>query len=82
MGKDRRKEMMANILRPTTPKEPQLPQVVMPGPNILAMMAWLYEMTVGPKIEARHRRKQALKVVRQKEKEYEEKWDALKAPQK
>lgn len=82
LGKDRRKEMMANILRPTTPKEPQLPQVVMPGPNILAMMAWLYEMTVGPKIEARHRRKQALKVVRQKEKEYEEKWDALKAPQK
>lgn len=81
-GKDRRKDMMANIMRPAIPKEPELPQVVPAGPNVLAMLAWLFEKTVAPKIEAKQRRKRALKVVRQKEQEYEAKWEALKAPQK
>ena len=81
-GKDRRKSMMAGIMRPAIPKEVPLPQVVPAGPNVLAMLAWLFEKTVAPKIEAKQRRKRALKVVRQKEQEYEAKWDALKAPQK
>lgn len=81
-GQDRRKTMMAGIMSPTTPVEPQMPQVLSTGPNVLAMLGWLYDHTIGPKLEAKHRRKQALKVIRQKEKEYEEKWDALKAPQK
>jgi len=67
---------------PVTPKEVPLPQVVPAGPNVLAMLAWLFEKTVAPKIEAKQRRKRALKVVRQKEQEYEAKWEALKAPQK
>ena len=81
-GQDRRKTMMAGIMSPTTPTEPKMPQVLSTGPNVLAMLGWLFDHTIGPKIEAKHRRKQALKVIRQQEKEYEEKWDALKAPQK
>ena len=81
-GTDRSKQMMANIMRPAIPKEVPLPQVVPAGPNVLAMLAWLFDKTVAPKIEAKQRRKRALKVVRQKEQEYEAKWDALKAPQK
>ena len=81
-GTDRSKQMMANIMRPAIPKEVPLPQVVPAGPNVLAMLAWLFEKTVAPKIEAKQRRKRALKVVRQKEQEYEAKWEALKAPQK
>ena len=81
-GQDRRKTMMAGIMSPTTPTEPKMPQVLSTGPNVLAMLGWLFDHTIGPKIEAKHRRKQALKIIRQQEKEYEEKWDALKAPQK
>lgn len=81
-GTDRSKQMMANIMRPAIPKEVPLPQVVPAGPNVLAMLGWLFEKTVAPKIETKQRRKRALKVVRQKEQEYEAKWDALKAPQK
>lgn len=81
-GQDRRKTMMAGIMTPTTPIEPQMPQVLSTGPNVLAMLGWLFDHTIGPKIEAKRHRKQALKVIRQQEKEYEEKWDALKAPQK
>ena len=81
-GKDRRKDMMANIMQPAIPKEPELPQVVPPGPDVLALLAWTWDHTFGPKVEARHKRKQALKKVRAQEKEYEEKWEALKAPPK
>ena len=81
-GQDRRKTMMAGIMSPTTPTEPKMPQVLSTGPNVLAMLGWMFDHTIGPKIEAKHRRKQALKIIRQQEKEYEEKWDALKAPQK
>lgn len=81
-GTDRSKQMMANIMRPAVPKEVPLPQVVPAGPNVLAILGWLFEKTVAPKIEAKQRRKRALKVVRQQEQEYEAKWDALKAPQK
>ena len=77
LGKDRRKEMMANLFRPVTPTQPQLPQVLTTGPNVLAMMAWLFDHTIGPKIEARQRRKQALKKVRAQEQEYEQRWAAL-----
>ena len=81
-GKDRRKDMMANIMRPAIPKEPELPQVVPPGPDVIALLMWTWEHTFGPKVEARQRRKQALKKVRAQEQEYEAKWEALKAPQK
>ncbi len=81
-GKDRRKDLMANIMRPTIPKEPELPQVVPAGPDVIALLMWTWDHTFGPKVEARHKRKQALKKVRAQEQEYEEKWEALKAPPK
>lgn len=80
-GKDRSKDLMANVMRPTTPREVPLPQAVAAGPNVLAMLAWLYDVTVSPKIEARHRRKQALKRVRAQEQEYELRWAELMKPQ-
>ena len=81
-GTDRRKTIMAGIMRPVTPKEVPLPQVVPAGPNVLAIMVWLFEKTVAPTIEAKQRRKKALKAVRQKEQEYEAQWDALKPTEK
>ena len=81
-GTDRRKTMMAGIMAPVTPKEVPLPQVVPPGPNVLALLMWTWEHTLGPKVEARMRRKAALKKVRAQEKEYEAKWDALKSGKK
>jgi len=78
LGKDRRKDMMAGVFRPVTPTVPQLPQVITTGPDVLALMGWIFDHTVGPKIEARHRRKQALKKVRAQEQEYEQRWAALR----
>ena len=66
-GKDRRKDLMANIMRPTIPKEPELPQVVPAGPDVIALLMWTWDHTFGPKVEARHKRKQALKKVRAQE---------------
>ena len=76
-GERRFDKHMADILRPATPKETPLPQVIPAGPNVLAMLGWIFEHTIGPKIDARHRRKQALKQVRAKEKEYEQRWSQL-----
>ena len=76
-GENKMKKHMADIFRPITPSQPQLPQVLTTGPNVLAMMAWLFDHTIGPKIEDRHRRKQALKKVRAQEQEYEQRWAAL-----
>lgn len=81
-GQDRRKSMMAGIMMPVTPKEVPLPKVVPAGPNVLAMMVWLFDKTIAPTLEAKQRRKQALKKVRAQEKEYEAKWDALKSTEK
>ena len=81
-GKNRQKDMMANIMRPAIPKVPELPQAVPAGPDVIALLMWTWDHTFGPKVEARHKRKQALKKVRAQEQEYEEKWEALKAPPK
>lgn len=47
------------------------------GPNVLAIASWLFENTFGKNLEKRARRKRALKVVRQQEAEYQQRWDAL-----
>ena len=77
-GERRFSKHMVDIMRPATPKEVPLPQVVPPGPDILALMIWAYDKTIGPKIEARRRRKQALKKIRAQEEEYEQRWAALR----
>ena len=56
----------------------QLARIKIPsGPNVLAIASWLFENTFGKNLEKRARRKRALKVVRQQEAEYQERWDAL-----
>lgn len=56
----------------------QLARIKIPsGPNVLAMASWLFENTFGKNLEKRARRKRALKVVRQQEAEYQQRWDAL-----
>ena len=80
IGHDRSKEHISNILRPTTPKEVPLPQVIPSGPNVLAMLGWIYDHTIGPKLEARHKRKKALKKIRAQEAEYERMWELMESP--
>ena len=56
----------------------QLARIKIPsGPNVLAIASWLFENTFGKNLEKRARRKRALKVVRQQEAEYQQRWDAL-----
>lgn len=56
----------------------QLARIKIPsGPNVLAIASWLFENTFGKNLEKRARRKRALKVVRQQEVEYQQRWEAL-----
>jgi hypothetical protein len=56
----------------------QLARIKIPsGPNVLAIASWLFENTFGKNLEKRARRKRALKVVRQQEAEYQQRWEAL-----
>ena len=56
----------------------QLARIRIPsGPNVLAIASWLFENTFGKNLEKRARRKRALKVVRQQEAEYQQRWEAL-----
>jgi hypothetical protein len=77
-GERRGDKRMADLMRPATPVEPQMPQVLTTGPNVLAMLGWLYDHTLGPKIADKQRRKKALKRVRALEQEYEQRWAALR----
>ena len=61
----------------------QLARIKIPsGPNVLAIASWLFENTFGKKMEKRARRKRALKVVRQQEAEYQQRWDELEKKEK
>ena len=56
----------------------QLARIKIPsGPNVLAIASWLFENTFGKNLEKQARRKRALKVVRQQEAEYQQRWEAL-----
>lgn len=78
-GRRRFDERMASILKPSPQQEllNQLSQAVPSGPNVLALAGWLYEKTVGKVIEKRSRRKKHQKAMREKEEEYQRKWDLL-----
>lgn len=77
-GERRFDKRMASILRPSPEAEKnRLPDVIPPGPDILALAIWLYDKTLGKKVEARARRKRALKEVRRKEEELQQRWDSL-----
>jgi len=72
-------ERMSQILKPSPQQleRDKLPNAIPSGPNVLAMVGWAYEKVIGKKKRERTRRKRALEEVRQKEAEYQQKWDAL-----
>lgn len=80
-GERRFDKRMSSMLHPS-PHRDNLPQVIPAGPNVLAMLAWAYDITIGKKMEKRARRKRALKVVRQQEAEYQQRWDELEKKEK
>ena len=79
-GHRRFQERMANMFKPSPQEEERakLQQAIPSGPNLLALAAWIYDMTIGPKVEARARRKKALREVRKKEAELERRWEMLR----
>lgn len=79
-GERRFDNRMAEMRKSTKEQtvDAQLARIKIPsGPNVLAIASWLFENTLGKNLEKRARRKRALKVVRQQEAEYQQRWDAL-----
>ena len=77
-GERRFDKRMAEMLRPSPEAEKnRLPDFVPAGPDVLALAVWLYDKTIGKKAEARSRRKRALKEVRRKEEELQQRWDSI-----
>lgn len=78
-GHRRFRDRMADILKPSPQQieRDKMPQVIPAGPNVLALAGWLYDVTIGKRMEKRSQRKKALKKVREKEEEIQRKWDML-----
>ena len=69
-------EMMKS--RPDQSLDAQLARIKVPaGFNPIAFAFWLYDITLSKSVDEHIRRKKALKEVRKKEAEYQERWDAL-----
>ena len=79
-GRRRFKDRMANILKPSPQQieRDKMPQAVPAGPNVLALAGWLFDKTIGKAIEKRSRRKKHQRAMREKEEEYQRKWDMLR----
>ena len=71
---------MAMILKPSPQQieRDKLPKYVPAGINPLGVLVLLYNLTLRDKVKDKIRRKKALKEVRRKEAELQEKWDSLK----
>ena len=78
-GERRFDKRMADMIKPSPQQveRDKLPQVIPAGPDVLALALWIFENTLGKKIEKRKHRKNELKKVRQKEAEYQQRWDSL-----
>lgn len=79
-GERRFDNRMAEMRKSTKEQtvDAQLARIKIPsGPNVLAIASWLFENTLGKNLEKRAQRKKALKVVRQQEAEYQQRWDGL-----
>lgn len=78
-GERRFDKRMAEMMKPSPQQveRDKLPQVIPAGPDVLALALWIFENTLGKKIEKRKHRKNELKKVRQKEAEYQQRWDSL-----
>lgn len=79
-GRRRFDERMKNLLKPSPQQieRDKLPQAIPAGPNVLALAGWVFDKTVGKALEKRSKRKKAQKKLREKEEEYQRKWDLLK----
>lgn len=78
-GERRFDKRMAEMIKPSPQQveRDKLPQVIPAGPDVLALALWIFENTLGKKIEKRKHRKNELKKVQQKEAEYQQRWDSL-----
>ena len=78
-GHRRFDERMSDMFRPTPRQvlDAQLQQAIPEGFNPIGFALWLYEKTLAKKVERRSQRKKALREVRRKEAELQEKWDSL-----
>ncbi len=78
-GHRRFDERMSDMFRPSPQQklDAQLQQAIPDGFNPIAFGLWLYEKTLAKKVERRSQRKKALREVRRKEAELQEKWDTL-----
>ncbi len=78
-GHRRFDERMRAMFRPSEEQKllAQLPKSIPAGFNPVAFAAWIYDLTLRKQVEGRKQRKKALKEVRRKEAELEEKWAQL-----
>lgn len=78
-GERRFDKRMAEMIKPSPQQveRDKLPQVIPAGPDVLALALWIFENTIGKKIEKRKRRKNEQEIIRQKEAEYQQRWDSL-----
>ena len=78
-GRRRFDDRMSNMFKPSPQQvlDAQLQQAIPDGFNPIGFALWLYEKTLAKKVERRSQRKKALREVRRKEAELQEKWDSL-----
>ena len=78
-GRRRFDDRMSNMFKPSPQQvlDAQLQQAIPDGFNPIGFALWLYEKTLAKKVERRSQRKKALRDVRRKEAELQEKWDTL-----
>ena len=78
-GERRFDKRMAEMMKPSPQQveRDKLPKVIPAGPDLVALALWIFENTLGKNIEKRKHRKNELEKVRQKETEYQQRWDSL-----
>ena len=83
-GERRFEKRMAGMMKPSPQQveRDKFPQVIPAGPDVIALATWIFENTLGKKIEKRKRRKNELKKIHQKEVEYQQRWDSLEGKNK
>jgi hypothetical protein len=83
-GERRFDKRMAEMMKPSPQQveRDKLPKVIPAGPDVLALAVWIFENTLGKKIEEHKRRKNEQKKIHQKEVEYQQRWDALEGKDK
>jgi len=83
-GERRFEKRMAQILKPSPQQieRDKMPKYIPAGISPLGFLCLVYDLTLRKKVENHIRRKKALKEVRKKEEEFQQKWDSLKLQKK